>query len=203
MGDGLIEDAHITVRYGIDGDDTAGIRAYLEKQPPFEATLGKSQAFPTSEHSDGAAPIVVPVESADLRRMEKELDKHGTFVERSFPEYKPHVTVAYVKPDEAKRYTGMDEAAGKKFKVESVSISKKDGTVEEVKLKGTAKPQFSAAARAKVEAKPEAKPERTSFAKKPEVTAPVKTEADAVAPGTAEPTAHERRVAEVERLEAH
>lgn len=165
MGDGLVEDSHITVRYGIDGDDTSGIRAYLEKQPPFEASLGKTQAFPPSEHSDGAAPIVVPVESPDLRRMEKEIDKHGNFVERSFPEYKPHVTVAYVKPGEAKRYTGMDEASGKKFKVDSVTISKKDGSTEEAQLKGSTKPQFSAAARAKSETKPETKVERQSIVK--------------------------------------
>ena len=165
MGDGLIKDAHITVRYGIDGEDTAGIRSYLEKQAPFEATLGKTQAFKPSEHSDGAAPIVVPVESVDLRRMEKELDKHGKFIERSFPEYKPHATVAYVKPDEAKRYTGMDEAAGKKFKVDSVTISKKDGSTEEVKLGGASKAQFSAATRAKVEPGPPQKVEHPSIVK--------------------------------------
>lgn len=133
---GLETTPHVTVRYGIKGDDTAGIRAYLEKQAPFEATLGKTQAFPASEHSDGAAPIIAPVESPDLRRMEAELDKHGDFNERSFPDYKPHATVAYVKAGEAKRYTGMTETEGKKFTVSSVSISKKDGSTESVELKG-------------------------------------------------------------------
>ena len=42
---GLEKDAHITVRYGIDGEDTEGIKAYLEKQPPFEATLGRRRRF--------------------------------------------------------------------------------------------------------------------------------------------------------------
>jgi 2'-5' RNA ligase len=134
MGDGLIDDAHITVRYGLDGD-TAGIRSYLEKQSPFEAMLGKTQAFPPSEHSDGAAPIIVPVESADLLRMEKEIEKHGTFAERSFPEYKPHATVAYVNPEAAKKYTGMDNANGKTFTVNSVSITDRDGNCEEVQFK--------------------------------------------------------------------
>jgi hypothetical protein len=153
-GEGMVNDSHITVRYGIDGGDTAGIRAYLEKQAPFEATLGKTQAFPPSEHSDGAAPIVVPVESADLRRMEKEIDKHGNFVERSFPEYKPHATLAYVKPEEAHRYTGMTETGGQKFTVKSISITDRNGNSEEVQLKGISKPQFSTAARAKVMDRP-------------------------------------------------
>jgi 2'-5' RNA ligase len=136
-GSGLEENAHITVRYGIDGEDTAGIKAYLEKQAPFEATLGKTTAFPPSEHSDGGAPIVVNIESPELHRMEKEIDEHGNFVDRSFPEYKPHVTLGYVKPEAAQKYVGMNGMEGKKFTVNSVSISNKDGSIEEVPLKGT------------------------------------------------------------------
>ena len=137
-GSGLEEDSHVTVRYGIDGEDTAGIRKYLESQAPFEATLGKITAFPPSEHSDGAAPIVIAIESPDLRRMEKEIDQHGDFVERSFPEYKPHTTLAYVKPEAVEKYKGANDLLGKKFTVRSVSISKKDGSKEEVLLKGKA-----------------------------------------------------------------
>ena len=137
-GGGLENDSHITIRYGIDGDKNDGIKAYLEKQTPFEATLGTVTAFPPSEHSDGAAPVVVAVESPDLRRMEKELDKHGTFVDRSFPEYKPHTTLAYVKPEAVEKYIGSSDLRGKKFTVRSVSISKKDGSIEKVKFKGEA-----------------------------------------------------------------
>jgi 2'-5' RNA ligase len=136
MGDGLVEDSHITVRYGIKDEEFDGIRAYLEKQTPFEARLGKSMSFPPSEHSEGAAPIVVNVTSPDLKRMEREIDQHGNFAERSFPQYVPHVTVAYVKPEAAGKYTGYSDAEGKTFTVKSVSISKRDGTIEEVQLKG-------------------------------------------------------------------
>ena len=79
------KNSHITLRYGIDGEDTAGIKAYLEKQAPFVATLGKTTAFPPSEHSDGGAPIVVAIDSPELHMMEKEIDHHGDFVDRSFP----------------------------------------------------------------------------------------------------------------------
>ena len=69
--------------------------------------------------------------------MEKELDQHGTFVERSFPEYKPHATLAYVKPETARMYTGNPVTNGKKFLVKSVSISKKDGSIRRSPTQGT------------------------------------------------------------------
>jgi hypothetical protein len=173
-GGGLEEDSHVTVRYGIDSDDTSGIRTHLEKQTPFEASLGKVTSFPPSEHSDGAAPIVVAVESPELRKLEKELDKHGAFVERSFPEYKPHATLAYVKPEAAQKYVGMPGTEGKKFTVNSISITDKNGDSVSVPLKGKHAPAFY---RPKPAPAPVEKP-----------AAPVKTEADAVAPGTAPPT---------------
>jgi hypothetical protein len=141
-GDGLVRDGHVTIRYGLKGGDEVGIRAHLEKQHPFEATLGKVSAFPPSEHSDGAAPIVVVVDSTDLRRIEKELDRHGNFVPRSFADYRPHATLAYVKPEVAKRYAGMLGTAGKKFVVNSISISHRDGSVHKVELKGEKRPGF-------------------------------------------------------------
>ena len=127
---------HVTVRYGIKNEDTEGIRKFLSEQSPFEATLGKTEKFPVSEHSEGAAPIIAPIEAPDLHRMNAELEKHGDFSEPSFDKYKPHATVAYVKPDKADRYVGMEITKGKKFTVNEIAISKKDGSQEVVKLEG-------------------------------------------------------------------
>lgn len=127
---------HVTVRYGIKGDDIEGIKQFLSEQAPFEATLGKTEKFPPSEHSDGAAVIVAPIEAKDLRRLNSELEKHGDFSEPSFKEYKPHATIAYVDPAKADRYVGMDATNGKTFKIESIAVSKKDGSQEIVKLEG-------------------------------------------------------------------
>ena len=140
-GNGLENDPHITIRYGIDGEDTEGIKKYLESQPPFEATLGKTESFKPSEHSEGAAPIIAPVNAPDLHRMEQELDQHGNFIDRSFPDYRPHATIAYVRPEAAQKYVGNTATEGKKFTVNSVDITKKDGTTETVQLKGTPKAQ--------------------------------------------------------------
>jgi ParB-like chromosome segregation protein Spo0J len=144
MGDGLVHDSHVTVRYGIDGEDTAGIRAYLEKQPPFEASLGRTAAFPASEYSEGAVPIIAPVKSLALDRMNREIEKHGNFTEPNFAEYKPHATVAYVKPDAASKYTDMEDTEGKRFLVDAVTIAKRDGSTEVVPLKGTSEGSKSA-----------------------------------------------------------
>ena len=83
--------------------------------------------------------------------MNAELEKHGEFSEPSFDKYKPHATVAYVNPEKADRYVGMNVTKGKKFTVDSVAISKKDGSQEVVKLEG------KKAAPAKTSAKLEAK----------------------------------------------
>jgi 2'-5' RNA ligase len=126
---------HLTVRYGIKGDDVEGVRKYLSSLEPFEATLGKTAKFPPSEHSDGAAVIHAPVEAPQLHKINKEIEKHGDFTEPSF-DYTPHATVAYVKPEVADRYVGMSATDGKKFPVNSIAITDRNGKQEEVKLAG-------------------------------------------------------------------
>lgn len=145
---------HLTVRYGIKDDDTAGIRKYLSSLAPFEASLGKTEKFPPSEHSDGAAVINAPVEAPELHAINKEIEKHGNFAEPSFDTYKPHATVAYVKPDKADRYVGMTATEGKTFKVDSIAITDRNGGQDEVKLEG----------RKAEEAPKETKPEPTPAA---------------------------------------
>ena len=137
MGDGAdIGGNHITVRYGIKGNDTSAIRAYLEQQAPFEASLGKTDKFEPSEHSDGAAPIIAPIDAPELHRINAEIEKHGEFAPSSFPEYKPHATIAYVKPEVADKYTGRADTEGKKFLVKSISITDRNGNSTPVELKG-------------------------------------------------------------------
>jgi hypothetical protein len=138
-GKGLETDPHVTVRYGIKGDDTAAIEKFLRSQAPFEATLGKTDAFPPSDHSDGAAPIIAHVHAPELHRMEAEMDKHGEFADRSFPEYKPHATLGYVKPEAAGKYKGMTDTEGKTFRVNSVAITDRDGNAKEIPLQGSPK----------------------------------------------------------------
>src|SRR5205807_481747 len=127
---------HLTVRYGIQGENTEGIKNYLRSLSPFEAKLGKTEKFAPTEHSDGAAVIQAPIESPELHKINQEIAQHGDFAESSFPEYKPHATIAYVKPEAADRYVGMGVTAGKTFKVSSIAITDREGKQEEIKLEG-------------------------------------------------------------------
>lgn len=129
---------HVTIRYGIKSDDVDGVRNFLRKQAPFEATLGKTEKFDPTEQSEGAAVVKAPIDSPEMHRINRELEKHGDFIDPTF-DYKPHATVAYVKPEAADKYVGMDSTHGKKFMVDSITISGRDGSQEVVKLQGQAK----------------------------------------------------------------
>jgi GGDEF domain-containing protein/2'-5' RNA ligase len=135
-GKGKEEEPHVTVKYGIQGEDTEGIKKYMASLAPFEATLGKTSSFPPSESSDGAAVIQAPIESPELQKINAEIEKHGDFTESKFPDYVPHVTLAYVKPEKTARYVGMDVTAGKKFPVNEIAITNRNGEQEVVKLNG-------------------------------------------------------------------
>ena len=137
-GKGKETDPHVTVRYGIKGEDTSKIKKFLSQQAPFEAMLGKTESFPPSDHSDGAAVIQSPIEAPELHRLNAELEKHGEFTEPSFAEYKPHATIAYVDPEKSARYVGMKATEGKKFTVDKIYITDRNGNAEAVKLEGKA-----------------------------------------------------------------
>lgn len=136
-GDGKEDEPHVTVRYGLKTKLTPKLRKFIESQSPFEAKLGATTSFPPSKNSDGAAPIIAPVVSEDLHRMNKEIEEYGDFEPSSFPEYKPHVTIAYLKPEVAKFYEGMTGAEGKSFPVDSIFVSDQDGDKIEIPLNGS------------------------------------------------------------------
>lgn len=98
--------------------------------------MGKTDAFPPSEHSDGAAPVHVKIDAPELHRLNAEIGKHADFKENSFPDYRPHASIAYVKPDKAHLYKGNAHAEGKSFPVKSIAVTDRNGNATEIQLKG-------------------------------------------------------------------
>lgn len=130
--DGRESAPHITVKYGLHGEKHEPVQQALNGEGPIAATLGKTSLF----SNEDADVLKVDVDSPDLHRLNRKIaalphtDTH--------PDYKPHLTVAYLKPGEGKRYAGQDVpgVTGKRVTFNSVTFSGKDGNKTEIPLNG-------------------------------------------------------------------
>jgi 2'-5' RNA ligase len=137
---------HVTVRYGIQGGWEA-IKEYVAKQPTFTMMLGQIRIFEPSESSDGAAPVVVDIVSEELHRMHEELEHVGDWKASSFPEYLPHATLAYIKPEAIEKYQklkdyGVLAVEGSQYWVQYLTVSDPNDTPEQIWLDGGDSDEF-------------------------------------------------------------
>lgn len=133
---GREEQPHITVKYGLHGDYVDEVRALLADEPPIRVTFGKTSHFPDVE--DGTADAVkVDIDSDDLHRLNKKIADALPHTD-THPDYKPHATVAYVKPGLGKKYDGDTSIAGQSVTLDRLVFSDRNGEQVEIPLGGTA-----------------------------------------------------------------
>lgn len=123
------EDFHVTLAYGhfdqrSDDDDVDArvqhaiddIRDLIPDEIHFDAI----NRFDASESSDGQDVIYAQVAAGQLEEAHdgllKALKEHGIELEDTFPEYKPHMTLAYIEPGAEHELKKID-AAGTATKV--------------------------------------------------------------------------------------
>lgn len=123
---------HITVRYGVV-DDADQLRTILANFKPFQVVLGQTHVFEPSTHSEGACPVVVDVRSDELLRLNAAVDAAMAEKSNDF-EYRPHLTLAYVKPEVADQYKDKDDFRGIAFTVRAIVLSSKDDVMTECLL---------------------------------------------------------------------
>lgn len=123
-GDGRVEHVHITLKYGVREDEDL-LAQSLVGHAPFTVTLGKVMVFEPSESSGGEAPVVVEAHASQLEPLKESIGERMGKFKDTFP-YSPHVTVAYVKPDQAERFAGSDAFAGITFQATAVTLSAQD-----------------------------------------------------------------------------
>ena len=112
---GRESEPHVTILYGINDDKTEPIRQALLKagwSVPIVIEFGPIDKFSLSDKPYDV--LKIPVISADIHKLH-ELIKLCTDNTVSFPDYHPHLTLAYVKKGAGDKYFGMEPMKGKKL----------------------------------------------------------------------------------------
>lgn len=134
--DGREAQPHVTVKFGLHGNDAEAVRKVLADEPPITLTLGKTSLF----KNDDADVVKVDVDSPDLHRLNAKIAAALPNTD-THPKYEPHVTLAYVKPGKGKSYAGDGTLAGQRITLDRIVFSGKDGTETEIPLAGAATSQ--------------------------------------------------------------
>jgi hypothetical protein len=131
-GGGRETEIHVTALFGLHTNSADEVRKLLENEPPIKVKLGKTGMFPASEKR-ASDVLWVGVTSPDLHRINKKLRDNLEFTS-NFTDYKPHLTVAYLKPGAAEKYTGKTVVDGE-FVINELVFSSKSGKHTIIKLK--------------------------------------------------------------------
>lgn len=122
--DGRETEPHITVLYGfhenISHDDIRkALFKFFQANEPFEITLGKISRF-----SNDNDVLKVDIISEGLKKLHYFLrERFKEDVTISFPDYHPHMTIAYLKKGKCPDLDGSDIFEGISFKVDDLIYS--------------------------------------------------------------------------------
>lgn len=127
---GREQEPHITVRYGMDTVDPEDLTEAFRDFGPVMFKLGLVSIFETKEYD----VIKIDVQSEDLHELNRRVGEVVELPGETYPDYKPHVTVAYVKSGLGKDYKGSDEFEETKDWVTSVILMTRNGKKYEMSL---------------------------------------------------------------------
>lgn len=118
---GLEKNPHVTIMYGLSPIEENRVKKLLSKVPTkIMAELGKISKF---ENADCAYDVLkIEVKSPHLAKIHEMIK--GNFENNyKWPEYNPHVTLAYVKKGTCNEYVGNKMFEGMKFAFENFTYS--------------------------------------------------------------------------------
>ena len=118
---------HVTALYGLLNHDPVAASAAIAGSGPVTVKLGKLGMFESKDYD----VLKVNVEGDSLHALNRRLRSQPYYSD--YDDYKPHLTLAYLKKGEAKKYVGMDPFAGKQLTFDSVTFSPpSDGGLRDV-----------------------------------------------------------------------
>jgi N12 class adenine-specific DNA methylase len=131
--DGREPQPHVTVLANMHGEDPEPLRKALQDEPPITGTLGPATVLKTPD----ADVLVAPLISPDLHQLNAKLAAALPNTQ-THPVFRPHVTLAYLKPGQGAQYEGQDipGVTGQQITLPSVAFSDKSGQQTEIPLTG-------------------------------------------------------------------
>ena len=120
---------HVTVLYGIHDAKPDGVQNLVKNLSPFYIKLKSTSIFSCPKFD----VLKLGVESEELHKLHNRL-RSNLDVTLTFPDYKPHVTVVYLKKGEGEKYAGDDTFDGIMVKVDKLVFSSKEGFKKPVSL---------------------------------------------------------------------
>lgn len=142
LGPGGREDRpHITVKYGFKNSDLetiSNLRAMLIRNGPITVTLEKElslfgEGYGKWNNEDGDV-LKVGIFSPELHQLNAIISASFP-CEDKYPEYKPHMTLAYLDPIISKSYVGLTPSfLGRQIRVDTLVFTGPDGVNETIHL---------------------------------------------------------------------
>lgn len=114
---------HITVLYGLTEDDHQPVVDACAKIGPISVTLGAISAF---EQPDGDV-LKVSVEGDSIHEANRVLRETVKY-QNDYPDYVPHLTLAYLKKGAAAKYVGQTPFKGITLEFDTLTHCLKDGS---------------------------------------------------------------------------
>lgn len=109
---------HVTALFGLKDQSPEKVQKLLNNFGDVEIELGKTSIFKQKDYD----VLKVNVKSESLREINKILRDNLEY-ESDFPDYKPHLTIAYLKPGQGKKYASDARFEGKKIKFSELLFS--------------------------------------------------------------------------------
>ena len=128
---GLEDEIHVTVKFGLHTEDPEVVRKVVEGFGSFDITLGKVSRFANPDKPFDV--VKVEVQGDDLHELNSLISDKLENTD-SFPEYKPHITLAYVKKGTNRELSGGDILSDKKIRVNEITFSAKNGEKTKITL---------------------------------------------------------------------